>query len=160
MSASFKDDLGREWVLRIDDSLARSIREAVGVNLYNPEEQAKALQRMADEPGMLVDVVFLICERQCQHRKISDEEFGRGFTGDTFQAAATALVEAIVNFTPPPRRDVAKFAMSMTTGAMETATETARQILQKTMEDAQTTLATCGPSAAKPPQSPELTPAP
>jgi hypothetical protein len=144
MSASFKDDLGREWNLRLDFSLVRSIRDSLGVDLLSLEQQGNALTRMADDPALLVDVVYLICEKQCQRRKISDEEFGHGFTGETFQTAAAAFMEALVSFTPPPRRDLAKFAMTMTTGAMEAATETAKQILQKTLDEAQEQLATCG----------------
>lgn len=144
MSASFKDDLGREWSLRLDFSLVRSIRDAVGIDLLNLEQQGSSLQKMADDPALLVDVVYLMCEKQCQRRKISDEEFGQGFTGETFQLAAAAFMEALISFTPPPRRDLAKFAMTMTTGAMEAANETAKQIIQKTLDEAQERLAACG----------------
>lgn len=144
MAASFKDDEGREWHLRLNHTLVAEIRDALGVNLHHVDEQAKALQRMAEDPVLLVNVVYLVCERQCQRLKISDEDFGRGFGGDTYQAAVEAFQEAVLLFTPPPRRDVARFAMSMTTGAMESATETVKQVLQKTMDDAQSKLATCG----------------
>lgn len=144
MGASFKDDEGREWHLRLNHTLVAEIRDALGVNLHHVDEQAKALQRMADEPELLVNVLYLVCEKQCQRLKIGEEDFGRGFGGDTYENAALAFREAVVLFTPPPRRDVAKFAMTMTQGAMEAATETVKQILQKTMDDAKASLATSG----------------
>jgi hypothetical protein len=134
--AQFKDDAGREWVLRFDHSAMRDIYKRLGVNLHNTAEQAKAIDRMADEPGLLVDVCYVLCERQCQQRGITDEDFGRGFAqGETFEQGVSALMEALLSFTSPQRRDLAKRTMSLTLGVRTRAEELVGTILTKVMDE-------------------------
>ena len=139
--AQFKDDEGREWVLRFDHSAMRDIQKRLGVNLHNTAEQAKAIDRMADDPGLIVDVCYVLCERQCQHRGITDEDFGRGFAqGETFERGVSALMEALISFTSPQRRDLAKRTMSLTLGVRRKAEKMVGDILKKAVKQSEKAL--------------------
>jgi hypothetical protein len=134
--AQFKDDEGREWELRFDHSLMRTIHKRLRVNLHNTAEQAKAIDRMAEDIELLVNVLYLLCKEQCDSAGVSDEEFGKGFgTGETFDRANSALMEALLSFTSPQRRDLAKRTMSLTLGVRTRAEELVGTILTKAMDE-------------------------
>ncbi|MFO7971921.1 MAG: hypothetical protein R6U40_09240, partial [Desulfobacterales bacterium] len=58
------------------------------------------LERLADDPVLLVDVLYVLCEEQAQRDGVSDEDFGRGLRGDALDAAARAFLEALADFCP------------------------------------------------------------
>lgn len=133
--AKFLDDEGREWEVRLNHTLLREIRDATGLDLHNLTEQGKALVKMADDQSLLVDTVYLTCERQCARRGISSERFGEGFAkGETFELAAYALRDALLDFTRPLDRDLAAKVLDLTEGQRTQAVEMARGFVMKAME--------------------------
>ena len=142
--SKFKDAEGREWHLRLNHSLLRRIRDAGGYDLHSMDGQSTALQKMADDPLDFIATLYQIVEDQAERRSVTVEAFGEGFTDETVELAAKALVEAIANFTRPLRRELVRTALTMPTGAMEAATATVHQIMRKTLSEAQEKLQTCG----------------
>lgn len=124
-AAMFIDEEKREWSLRLDYSLVRSIRKRLGIDLADLKGQGEALAKMADNIELLVNTIYLIVEPQCQAKGITDEDFGRGLAGDAFERARLALLEAIINFTPPQDRGAALMIQAILTTARKQATENA-----------------------------------
>jgi hypothetical protein len=123
--ATFTDEAGREWNLRLDYSAVRQIRKSLGVDLIDLKGQGAAFARMADDLELLVNVLYLALADQCAAKGITDEEFGRGLAGEAFQEAANALQEAAISFLPPPDREAARRLLTILTGAKAELTASA-----------------------------------
>lgn len=99
----FTDNQGREWSVYIDIPIARKIRKQLDVNIL---DIAKALPELAADPILLCDVLFLACQDQASQKGVTDEEFGRSLVGDAIGQASEALVDALINFSPPRQREM------------------------------------------------------
>lgn len=133
--AKFTDNKQREWSLEIDIPLAREIRQRLSVDILNFET---GLPAISQDPILLCDVLYLLCRKQAEQRKIGDEDFGRGLVGDAIGDACDAFVEALINFSPSRRRKILttmqQTAVSLETmlaGLAETKIPTAIQELQQ-----------------------------
>jgi len=97
----FKDAKGRTWELEINVWLVRRVRDYLGLNLYNlVDSQARPLGELLNDPARLVDVLFLLCRDQADTLNVTDEAFGRSFSGDSLEDAADAFVAALLDFFP------------------------------------------------------------
>ena len=119
---SFKDNEGRDWLVAVNVATVKRVRAECGVDLAsatepNAENGESPLERLAGDPVLLVDVLYSLCRKQAEKRGVDDEAFGTAIAGDSVAAAADALMEAIVDFFPNPRR---KLLMKALTEARET----------------------------------------
>ncbi len=112
MSASFTDSEGTRWDLRLDIVIARRIRDVLGVDLVNRGNEE--IERLGRDAFLLVDVIYLVCEGQAKERNITDEQFGRRLAGDPISEATDAFMEALIRFTPSPRRTILATVWSKT----------------------------------------------
>ena len=101
----FTDEAGRDWTIRVDVTAVKNVRE-LDVDLGNIGKAADNFIRLADDPVLLCNVLYVLCEEQAKDRDISDEDFGRLLAGDVIGDAAMALEEAITNFFPQQKRSL------------------------------------------------------
>lgn len=100
----FQDAKGRDWLLEISTTSLRRVRAALEVNLLAIVEGKELFERLASDPVLLCDVLFVLCQDQAKERSLSDEEFGLGLRGDVLDAATEALLEELCDFFPHPRK--------------------------------------------------------
>jgi len=101
--SKFKDNKGREWNLSLTVGLAKDIKEKLGVDLVNINNEI--IEKMCVNPYLHVEVLWMFCKGQ---NDISAEEFGYSLGGDSIDDATAAMIEAIVDFFPRSRRGAAK----------------------------------------------------
>lgn len=97
--AKFADAAGREWVVDVDVNALRRVRKRLDVNLMDAIG-GETLERLAEDPVLLVDVLYVLCQQQAERDGVSDEAFGAGLRGDALDAAARAFLEALADFCP------------------------------------------------------------
>ena len=102
--AKFKDDSGREWTIRIDVQTIKQVKEACDINLGSLQAAPECLRQLADDPILLCNVLFVLCEEQATKASITDSDFGRLLAGDVIDRATMALQEAITDFFPQRKR--------------------------------------------------------
>jgi len=121
--ATFKDAKNREWTVSLDAPKIRDVRARLEVDLI--DVQGKAIGELADNFCLLVDVLWVLCEKQAQTKNIKDSDFGESLVGDALMHAVNALTDAIIDFFPPDRREVLRTVASkmaeVRTVGMETA---------------------------------------
>ncbi len=101
---AFKDTTGRAWELVIDMTGRKKVLALTGVDLLKlVEDAARGMGELLQDLGRLVDVLYVLCREQAHREGVSEEDFGRGFSGDVLESAAEAFVEEWVNFTPNPK---------------------------------------------------------
>ena len=100
--AAFKDNTGREWAVSIDVNAVKRVRSLLDVDLLDIVD-GKLVERLVGDPVLVCDVIYAVCKPQADKDDITDEDFGRAMLGDAIDAAVSALLESLVNFTPNQR---------------------------------------------------------
>ena len=93
----FTDSRGRAWPVVVNVGALKRCRELAGVDLAETVE-GDLFDRLALDPVLLCDVLAAVCRPEMQSRGVTDEDFAEGLAGDVIDAAANALVQAIVYF--------------------------------------------------------------
>lgn len=99
---TFRDTLGREWIVTIDIAALKRVRSQLNVDLLDII-QGDLLERLSRDPVLLCDILYVLCRPQADERKLSDEDFGRAMSGQALADATTAFFEALADFFPGPR---------------------------------------------------------
>src|SRR4051812_25554865 len=94
---SFKDKERRDWELVVDVGQIKRVRDLVKVDLYRIDTES---ERLFGDPVLLVDTLYVLCKTQCESRKFTDEDFGRGLDGDSLHEASNAVMDAVIDFFP------------------------------------------------------------
>jgi hypothetical protein len=102
---SFADNTGYSWEVRIGLGTIRSVRELFGLNLVDgfdirSQEPINVVAKIASDPVLLADVLYVVCREQCDEAGLTSEQFGERLVGDPINTAVTALLEALCDFFP------------------------------------------------------------
>lgn len=159
---TFKDNEGREWTIDVHTTSIKRVRDLTGVDLLEIQDLT-IIDRLSNDPVLLVDVVYAACKPQADERAISDEQFGCAMAGDVIEAATKALLEELVAFSPSPRdRKNLGRVIEATTKAKEKARDLIEAkidsgVLDQIIDEA---LADAGDSSGSAPESSESIRAP
>ena len=75
----------------------------------NPETQKfELLEKISEDPILLVDLLFVLCEKQVKERNMSTEDFANVFSGEVIENAVNALLYEIIDFFPETKKAVLK----------------------------------------------------
>ena len=100
---TFTDSQGRMWNVVINVSAIKHVRDLLGVDLLDVAS-GDLLSRLADDPCLLVDVLFVLCKPEADAKGVGDEDFGRGMVGGVLDEASAALMKELLDFFPSAQR--------------------------------------------------------
>ena len=136
---AFTDKRGDEWTVALDINVLRRVRNTLDVNLCDRivlgrggDDDEPLLERLRDDPVLLVDLLYVLCRPQCEDRGISDEGFAAIFHGPSIEAATRALLEALDDFFQSP---ASKLTLAFETKREERAKTAGEAIASLTDED-------------------------
>ena len=121
-SALWTDGEGRTWSTAINVNSVKRAQQLVNVNLLQVFD-GDLLNRLADDPVLLVNTLYAVCKPQADERGVTEEQFGEILVGDTIEQAAEALVRGIIDFFPKDRRPVLNRLWTKTQGMNQAALE-------------------------------------
>ena len=99
--ARFKDTKDREWDITLDVLQLKAVRERLQFKLGDILSNNMAgLQQLATDPELLVNVLWVLCEKQARERGVTAESFGQSLTGDAIEAGFECLMGAYADFCP------------------------------------------------------------
>ena len=101
---TFKDNAGRTWTVAVNVGAIKAVKDALAVNLVDGTVNGNMMERLAGDPILLADVLYVLCREECEARQVSDIDFGRSLAGDSIDSATEALLEELVDFFPSSRR--------------------------------------------------------
>ena len=161
----FTDTKERVWDVELNVRQMKRVRDALGIDLVNVIQAGKdgavatdTLDRVANDPILLVDILWVLCEGQAKAAGVTDDDFGSSLAGDSISDATRAFLDELVDFFPGARRLFLKKAVDL---ARKYETENA-EMLEKALaspefeERLKTSL--IPPAASR--ESAESTPAP
>jgi hypothetical protein len=108
--ANFKDNQGQIWPVLITVKTIRDVQNMLGINLLSVTE-GPLLEQLSQDPGLLCNVLYVVCKPTADERKITDEVFGTLLGGDSVESATKAFLEALVDFFPSQKRLVMRRAL-------------------------------------------------
>ena len=152
----FTDASGRTWELTVVVSAVRRVRDLLGVDLMDVAG-GDLLERLADDPVLLVDMLYVLVKPQADAKGVSDEDFGRAMVGGVLDEATSALMKELLDFFPSAQRARALGKMARKIEAQQAAVTEAAAALA-TIPAAQTADPRPGGSSGNSPASPEPTP--
>lgn len=115
---AFTDAAGRQWPLVLTVSTIKRLRDVLAVDLLEVAG-GNLLNRLADDPCLLVDVIYVIAKPEADAKNVSDEEFGKGMVGNVLDEAASALMKELLDFFPRAQRVRALGSMARKAAELE-----------------------------------------
>ena len=134
---TFKDREGRTWSIALNVHQMKRIRAHLGIDLVNVialdadgKVKVDLVDRIANDPCLLVDILWVCVEEEAKEAGVTDEQFGRALAGDSIEDATKAFLDELVDFFPGARRLFLKKAVELSrkfagemTDALEKALE-------------------------------------
>jgi hypothetical protein len=103
----FTDTKGRDWEVELNGYTLPKVHRDCGVwltdlpNIEATEGDQSLIERLFKQPyELLVSVLYSLCERQVDERKIGVDDFAAGLFGDSLSNAMEALAATVVDFFP------------------------------------------------------------
>lgn len=103
----FKDKNGQDWQIVLNVHQMKRIRAALGIDLVNvitldKEGVVKVdmIDRIANDPCLLVDILWVLVEEQAKAINVTDEQFGAALAGESIENATKAFLDELVDFSP------------------------------------------------------------
>ena len=107
----FKDRNGQDWQIVLNVNQMKRIRAALGVDLINVIELDKdgqvrvdMIDKIANDPCLLVDILWVLVQDQARTLNVTDEQFGTALAGDAIENATKAFLDELVDFFPGAKR--------------------------------------------------------
>ena len=116
----FTDTKERVWDVELNVRQMKRVRDVLGIDLVNVIQAGKdgavatdTLDRVANDPILLVDILWVLCEGQAKAAGVTDDDFGSSLAGDSISDATKAFLDELVDFFPGARRLFLKKAVDL-----------------------------------------------
>ena len=116
----FTDTKERVWEVELNVRQMKRVRDVLGIDLVNVIQAGKdgavatdTLDRVANDPILLVDILWVLCEGQAKAAGVTDDDFGSSLAGDSISDATSAVLDELVDFFPGARRLFLKKAVDL-----------------------------------------------
>ena len=86
---------GRTWPITLTVGTLKRLRDTLSLDLLN---KPQSLEKVADDPEQMVDVLYVVLKPRLDEAEISDIEFGESLTGESIGQGWHLLLEALVSF--------------------------------------------------------------
>lgn len=127
----FKDKQGREWSISLNGWTLKKLKETLNFDARDHE----SILRAANDPSLLCDVLFVLCQGQAEKLGVTDRDFGESMTGDVIEAAADAYMQETADFSPRQKQALNTMLVKMRT-TQDRATALAAEKLNSPQMDA------------------------
>ena len=107
---SFYDKNGGAWDLELTIGMAMKLKSRLNFDIENlvslKKDEKSTIENLVNDTELLFNVVYVMCEKQCIERGISQEEFAGKFDRVSIESATDSLLKEFVNFSPPVKKRI------------------------------------------------------
>lgn len=125
----FKDRDGSEWAIDINSYTIEKVRADVNVDLLKLVEGDKAISDLAEDEIKLVAIVAVLTQEQRDERGKTDDDFKRSMNGESIDDAWNAIIEDLIDFSRPGRREVLRTAYDKVAAAQKLTEQQALEMV-------------------------------
>ena len=113
--ASFTDDLGRSWELRLTPLTMATVEKETEINLGRAlGGEMKGLQELFEDFVALSRVLTALVKTQLPQQGLNADTFMDQMVGDTLERAGEAFIEAVLDFCPSRQAKILRAEMAKT----------------------------------------------
>ena len=135
---TFTDTAGRTWTVCVNVDAIKRVRALLDINLLEVlDDGCKLLAQLHDDPILLVDVLYALCQPQAEAQNVTDVQFGQAMSGDALLHANRALLEGLSDFFPSARQRA----------AMKNLLQKTERVVDRLLDHAETTIAGIDPDS-------------
>ena len=96
---TFNDAAGRTWTISLTLGTAARVKDALGLDLLQPESgDPPLLTRLGTDELLLGEVICCLLAGQFEAHKVNEQEVRDAFDGTTLLAAQQAFYEELIDF--------------------------------------------------------------
>ena len=96
---TFTDAAGRTWTISLNLGTALAVKDALSIDLLQPEAgEPPLLTRLGTDEMLLGEVICCLLSGQFETHKVTDADVRASFDGATLLAAQKAFYEELVDF--------------------------------------------------------------
>jgi len=96
---TFNDAAGRTWTISLTLGTAARVKDALGLDLLQPESgDPPLLTRLGTDELLLGEVICCLLAGQFETHKVTEQEVRDAFDGNTLLAAQKAFYEELIDF--------------------------------------------------------------
>lgn len=132
----FVDSKDRHWSIVITVLEYQKMKQELNIdigNIFNDDGWLQSLVAMEDVTFFL-QLIGILTDRAREAEGISMEDFYEAFDGDTLQSSSEALVEAVINFSHPSRREALRNLVEATNKGLN---ELGRVVAEETLANSE-----------------------
>lgn len=130
---TFHDTKQRQWTIRLDFGLLRTIRDAAQIDLGHIEKLAETWALLLYDDDKALHVLWLSIARTAEANSVTRDDFIASMDGEALQEALAALGSAIESFTQPRKRGMAERAIRGVSEGMAKAIAQAEAEIEKVL---------------------------
>ena len=135
---TFTDTAGRTWTVCVTVDAIKRVRALLDVNLLAIlDEGCQLLAQLHDDPVLLVDVLYAVCQPQAEAQQVTDVQFGQAMSGDALLHANRALLEGLSDFFPSARQRA----------ALKNLLQKTERVVDRLLDHAETTIEQLDPDS-------------
>jgi len=108
---TFVDNVNRTWSIAINIAAVKRVKDLLDIDLLEVLDGA-LLEKLASDPVLLCDCIYVLCLTEADARNVSDEEFGQAMAGEAIDRAACAFMEELTDFFPSAKRRILQKALA------------------------------------------------
>ena len=133
----FTDTKERVWEVELNVRQMKRVRDVLGIDLVNVIQAGKdgavatdTIDRVANDPILLVDILWVLCEGQAKPAGVTDDDFGSSLAGDSIEEATRAFLDELVDFFPGARRLYLRKAVDLARKYERESAEVLKKVLE------------------------------
>ena len=90
----FVDAKQRRWDVSVTVTTLVKAKSLLAIDMLTIiDKDSPLLTRLIEDPVLLCNLLYVTVKEQADAQKVSDEEFGRGLSGDTLNDATRAFLQ-------------------------------------------------------------------
>ncbi len=116
----FVDAESRHWSLTITVLEYQKMKEELNIDIGKIFDDDSWLHNLVamEDVTLFLQLIGILTDKAREAEGLSMEEFYSAFDGDTMQSASAALVEAVINFSHPSRREALRNLVQATSDGL------------------------------------------
>ncbi len=144
----FVDSEGRHWSLVITVLEYQKMKQELNIDIGNIFHDDSWLQNLIamEDVTLFLQLIGILTDKEREKEGMSIEDFYSAFDGDTMQNSSAALVEAVINFSHPSRREALRNLVQATNKGLN---ELGRVVAEETLRNSEKMMEELEPTIQK-----------
>ena len=114
----FKDANGRDWHIKITVGTVKAVRDVLHIDLTD----MRTIKKIGEDVCLLVDCLYVCCQKEATESNITDEQFGESMAGDALDSATDAFLNELINFSPAQKGNLLRKTLAKTKALLDLET--------------------------------------